>query len=85
MNRQLGKMEMPHNQTTHNQTTQKKTTNTRTKGKPGKFKGNYECGKTTLPSLRNIEWRTFKTETNKINQVLRGVFNKFSDFSCTGI
>ena len=23
-----------------------------------------------LPSLRNIEWRTVKTETNKINQVL---------------
>ena len=26
--------------------------------------------KTTVPSLRNIEWRTVKTETNKINQVL---------------
>ena len=26
--------------------------------------------KTTLPSLRNIEWRTVKTETNKINQEL---------------
>ena len=26
--------------------------------------------KTTLPSLRSIEWRTVKTETNKINQVL---------------
>ena len=26
--------------------------------------------KITLPSLRNIEWRTVKTETNKINQVL---------------
>ena len=26
--------------------------------------------KTTLPSLRNIEWRTVKTDTNKINQVL---------------
>ena len=25
--------------------------------------------KTTLPSLRNIEWRTVKTGTNKINQV----------------
>ena len=25
---------------------------------------------TTLPSLRNIEWRTVKTEANKINQVL---------------
>ena len=28
--------------------------------------------KTTLPSLRNIEWKIVKTETNKINQVLRG-------------
>ena len=26
--------------------------------------------KTTLPSLRNIEWRTVKTETNEINQAL---------------
>ena len=26
--------------------------------------------KTTLPSLRNIQWGTVKTETNKINQVL---------------
>ena len=26
--------------------------------------------KTTLASLRNIEWRTVKTETNKLNQVL---------------
>ena len=26
--------------------------------------------KTMLPSLRNIEWRTLKVETNKINQVL---------------
>ena len=26
--------------------------------------------KTTLPSLRNIEWRAVKTETNKINQEL---------------
>ena len=26
--------------------------------------------KTNLPSLRNIEWMTVKTETNKINQVI---------------
>ena len=26
--------------------------------------------KITLPSFKNIEWRTTKTETNKINQVL---------------
>ena len=28
------------------------------------------CVKTTLPSLRNIDWRTLKTETNRINQML---------------
>ena len=28
------------------------------------------CEKTTLPLLRNLEWRTLKTETNKINQIL---------------
>ena len=28
------------------------------------------CEKTTLPSLRNIEWRIVKMETNKINEVL---------------
>ena len=26
--------------------------------------------KTTLPSIRNIEWKTLKIETNKINHVL---------------
>ena len=32
--------------------------------------------KITLPSLRNIEWRTVKTETNKINQVLLYISTK---------
>ena len=31
------------------------------------LKGIMNGEKTTLPSLRNIEWTTFKTETNKIN------------------
>ena len=26
--------------------------------------------KTNLPSLRNIEWRALKIETNRINQIL---------------
>ena len=26
--------------------------------------------KTNLPTLRNIEWRTLKTETNKIKKIL---------------
>ena len=29
--------------------------------------------KTTLPSLRNVEWRTVKTKTNKINPVLPNI------------
>ena len=29
--------------------------------------------KSTLSSLRNIEWREFKTETEKINQVQANV------------
>ena len=38
---------------------------------------NYEWGKkTTLPSLENIEWRTVKTETEKINQVLTYISTK---------
>ena len=36
----------------------------------GNLKSIMNSEKTTLPSLRNIEWRTLKTETNKINQIL---------------
>ena len=41
MNRQLRKMEMPHNQTTYNQQPKRKTI-TRTRRKSRKFKENYE-------------------------------------------
>ena len=37
------------------------------------FKRIMNGEKITLPSLRNIEWRTLKTETNKINQVLSDI------------
>ena len=58
-------MEIPHNQTTHNQTlTQEQKVNLEN------LKRNMNSEKTTLPSLGNIEWRTVKTEKNKINQVL---------------
>ena len=33
-------------------------------------KKNMNREKTILPSLRNIEWKTLKTETNKINHIL---------------
>ena len=32
--------------------------------------------KTTLPSLRNIEWRLVKARTNKVNQVLTCISTK---------
>ena len=34
------------------------------------LKGILNSEKTTLPSLRNIEWRIVKAEMNKVNQVL---------------
>ena len=37
---------------------------------PRNLKRIFNSGKTTLPSLRNIEWRIVKAETNKVNQVL---------------
>ena len=40
------------------------------------LKGILNEKKTTLPSLRNIEWRTVKTETEKINQVLTYISTK---------
>ena len=55
MNHQLWKMETPHNQTKVNLES---------------LKGIMNREKTTIPSLRNIKWRTVKTETNKINKVL---------------
>ena len=61
-------MEMPHKQRTTKQPRSKN--NTRTKGNSIKFIGNYERVKTTLPLLRNIEWRTVKTEMNRITQVI---------------
>ena len=41
--------------------------------------------KTTLPSLRNIEWRTVKIDTNRINQILPYIstnnINELTDLS----
>ena len=43
------------------------------------------CEKTSLPSLRNIEWRTVKTETNKTNQVLPNIStNNIIELLCWG-
>ena len=44
--------------------------------------------KTTLPSLGNTEWRTVKTETNKINQVLPEIstnnMTELNELICSG-
>ena len=41
--------------------------------------------KTTLPSLRNIEWRTVKMETNKINQVWPYVSTWYNQIKWTNL
>ena len=56
--------------TTKQHTTKQTKLNTNTRTKKKKFKRFMNGKKTTLPSQRNIEWRTVKTETKKINQVL---------------
>ena len=48
----------------------KETLSQEQKVNPENLKKIMNSEKTTLPSLRNIEWVTVKTETNKINQVL---------------
>ena len=69
INHQLCKIETPH---TPNNTEQN--TNTRTKNKSKKFKENPEW--TTLPILRNIEWRTIKMETEKNKSSINIYTNK---------
>ena len=70
MNCQPRKIETLHNQITHNQTTQNKHYHKKKKVNQQNLKRITNIEKTTLPSLRNIELRTVKTERNKINQVL---------------
>ena len=67
MNHPLRKMETPPNQTLQNNPEQ-----TLTQGQKlilRNLKRILNSEKTTLPSLRNIEWRIVKAETNKVNQV----------------
>ena len=66
MNHQLWKMETLHNQT-HNQTTPEQTLSQEQKLNPENLMRLMTSENTTLPTLRNVEWRTVKTETNKIN------------------
>ena len=58
---------MPHNA---QQSNPKETQSKKHKGNLNYLKRIMNGEKTTLLSLRNIEWRTVKSETNKINQVL---------------
>ena len=68
MNHQLRKMEIPHNQTLHNQTTLNK--HYHKNNNLENLMRILNSEKITLPSLRNIEWRTVNAVTNKVNQVL---------------
>ena len=68
MNHQLLKIETPHDQTTQSNNTEL-TLIQKNKKKLENLKRIIN-EKTNLPLLRNIEWRTVKKETEKINQVL---------------
>ena len=76
MNHQLRKMETPHNQTTHNHNNTEQTLTQEQKVNLENLKRIMNREKTTLSSLKNIEWRTVKTKTNKINQVLSYISTK---------
>ena len=66
INRQLWKIETPYNQTLHYS---EQTLTQEQKVNLENSKRIMNGKKTTLPPLRNIEWGTVKTETEKINQV----------------
>ena len=68
--RPLRKMETSLKQTSHNQITQKQTLTQEEKVNQEKWKRTIDSEKTTLTSLRNIECRIVKKETNKVNQLL---------------
>ena len=63
-------METPLNQTLHKPNNPEQTLSQEQKLNLENLKRMLNSEKTTLPSLRNIKWRTVKTETNKLNQVL---------------
>ena len=72
MNCQLLKIKTPHYQVTTKETlSQEKRRNLEN------LKRIIKTEKTNLPSLRNIQWRKFKTETNKINQILSYISTNF--------
>ena len=62
-------MKTPHFQTIHYQVTIKKHYH-KNKRHLESVKRIMSSEKTNLPTLRNIEWNTFKIETNKINLIL---------------
>ena len=69
MNKRFKKMETQHNQTAQPNNPEQKLSQEQ-KLNLGNLKRILNSEKTTLSSVRNIEWRTVKAETNKVNQVL---------------
>ena len=63
-------MKTPHYQINEQPSNPKETVSQEQKINLENLKRIINSKKTTLPSLRNIEWRILKIETNKINQVL---------------
>ena len=74
MNHQLRKIEILQNQTQPNNPEQ--TLSLEQKLNLENLKRIMKSGKTTLPSLRNIECRTVKAKTNKVNQILTHISTK---------
>ena len=70
---------------TKHYTTKQPSTNTRTKVNFKNLKRILNSEKTTLPSLRNIEWRIVKAETNKVNQVLTYIPTNNNRFKWTNL
>ena len=70
MNHQLRKMEPPNQPNTTQQNNSEQTLTREQKLIKRNLKRILNSEKTTLPSLRNIERRIVKTETNNVNQVL---------------
>ena len=63
-------MKTPHTQKIHYHATKKKKLSQEQKINLENVKRIMSSEKTLLPSLRNIEWKTLKIETNKMNHIL---------------
>ena len=76
MNHQLRKMETPNQPKTTQQNNPEQALIQEQKLNLVNLKRILNNEKTTLPSLRNTEWRIVKAETNKVNQLLTYIYQQ---------